>query len=726
MPSAKTVSKPKTSPSKAAKPPAKKSAGTPPAKDLIAGLRRLSKNLWWTWNTAPREVFRDLSPLLWSKSGHNAVEIMAQLSEQELAARLAEDHFALRAADALAEFDAYMTDTRTWASKNAKSFSNNPVAYFSAEFGLHESLQIYSGGLGVLAGDHIKSASDLGLNFAGISLFYREGYFQQRLSADGWQQEFYPLYRPEQLPMELVLNPSGSPVKVQVPLAQSLVTVQAWAVKVGRATLYLLDTNIEENEPHYRDITGKVYGGDSTTRINQEIILGIGGVKFLHALGLRPAVYHMNEGHSAFLTVELLREEIEKGKTFEEAKSVVKSKCIFTTHTPVPAGHDRFSPDLIGYSLGKSIEPLHIGFDEFMALGREHKSNPGDLFTMTVLCLNLSRNANGVSELHGDVSRDMWAEFFGTTAAKAPIGHITNGIHTFGWLNTKTEEFWERYAKGDKFFFQDAKALKAVIAAIPDEALWALRYGLKRDFLEFMLGRLEAQATRNGQSSGDIYKALSTDVLTIGFARRFATYKRAPLVFTDMERIARILNHPKMPVQLVFAGKAHPRDDAGKRFIQQIYQLSRLPQLSGKVVFLENYDMNVARHLISGVDVWLNNPMRPLEASGTSGQKVIANGGLNCSILDGWWREAYNGKNGWSIGKDEHLPDQNQQDILDAQSLYDVLESDLVPTYYRRNAGGIPTEWLKKVRNSMETLMPVFNTHRMVTDYIEKYYKVQK
>ncbi|MBC8044395.1 MAG: alpha-glucan family phosphorylase [Rhizobacter sp.] len=693
--------------------------------DLITGLRSLSKNLWWTWNSSARDVLAELSPLYWSRFNHNAVEIMARVSEPELTARLSDPDYAERVADVLATFNKYLGEKKTWASEHAKELTKQPIAYFSAEFGLHESLQIYSGGLGVLAGDHIKSASDLGLNFAGVSLFYREGYFQQRLSADGWQQEVYPLFRPDSLAMSQVIGEDGKPVTVSVELGQSVVHVQAWAVKVGRATLYLLDTNIEQNEPHYRDITSKVYGGDATTRINQEIILGIGGVKFLHALGLKPAVYHMNEGHSGFLTLELVREQVVAGKSLDDAKAFVKAECIFTTHTPVPAGHDRFSPDLMGYSLGKYAESLKIDFNTFMALGREHPNDPQEHFTMTVLCLNLSRSANGVSELHGEVSRDMWRGLYGNVEAKdVPIGYITNGIHTFGWLVQKTERFWLSRTQNDREFFRNPERLKEILDEVSDEELWSLRYRLKRDLMEFAYGRLSAQYERSGQMLGESFgNALSPDVLTIGFARRFATYKRAPLVFSDIDRITRIISNSEKPVQFFFAGKAHPRDDAGKKYIQQIVSLTRQSQFLGKVVFIENYDMNVARHLISGVDVWLNNPMRPLEASGTSGQKVIAHGGLNCSILDGWWREAYNGENGWSIGKDENHADQNYQDSLDANSLYDILEQDLVPTYYNRTESGIPTAWLKKVRNSMLSLMPVYNTHRMVSDYVLKYYK---
>ncbi|MDX2129800.1 MAG: alpha-glucan family phosphorylase [Chloroherpetonaceae bacterium] len=693
--------------------------------DLISGLKSLAKNMWWSWNVEAQEVFEALSPRFWSLDNHNPSDILNNVSEQELQARLRDPDFAKKVETTLKNFNAYLSDKNTWASKNAKEFSKNPVAYFSAEFGLHESLPIYSGGLGVLAGDHIKSASDLGLNFVGVSLYYREGYFQQKLSHDGWQQENYPLYAPKILPFELVTDSLGKPLIVSVEIGHSTVYLQAWAVRVGRATLYLLDANLEQNEHHYRDITSRVYGGDSTTRINQEIVLGIGGVRFLHAMGIKPAVYHMNEGHSAFLTLELLREEILSGKGFEAAKKAVKDQCVFTTHTPVPAGHDRFSSDLMHYSLDLFLKKLNIGFETLMDLGREVQGDKSQLFTMTVLCLNLSRTANGVSELHGEVSRKMWKSLYGVSdQKKVPIGHITNGIHTYTWMGEKSVHFWARKSKGDLAFFTDRKKLKSLLDSISDEELWAHRYTLRRDVVEFVRQRLDMLNHNHIQqlSLGE-ERVMSPDVLTIGFARRFATYKRAPLIFSDLKRIAAIINNPQRPVQIIFAGKAHPKDNGGKKFIQDIFNITRMTPFLGKVVFLENYDMNVTRQLISGVDVWLNNPLRPLEASGTSGQKVIAHGGLNFSVLDGWWREGYNGKNGFSIGKDESIEDQEAQTHLDALSLYDTLENHLVPTFYNRDKNGIPKEWIKMIRQSIETLLPVYNTHRMVSDYIMKYYK---
>jgi len=693
--------------------------------ELVKKLRTLSRNLWWSWNLEAQELFEALSPRLWSKYNHNPAEVMMNVSEQEIVARLGDAQFYEKVTTVLRHFEEYLNERQTWAASHAPELVERPVAYFSAEFGLHESLPIYSGGLGVLAGDHIKAASDLGLNFIGVSLFYREGYFQQRLSPDGWQQENYPLYRPEYLPMELVCDESGQPVLVSVELGHSSVYVQGWVVRVGRAALYLLDTNVEQNDVHYRDITSRVYGGDSTTRINQEMILGIGGVRFLEKLGIQPRVYHMNEGHSAFLTLELLRKELQSGKSQSEAIAAVKSQCVFTTHTPVPAGHDRFSADLMHYTLDTFLKTSGIDFESLMALGQEQSEDKHSPFTMTVLCLRMVRAANGVSQLHGKVSREMWKSLYGGKAENTPIGHITNGIHTHSWLNRTTLNFWQRFVQGDKEFFLDRDKLSEIIDKIPDEEIWALRYSLRREMIEFVRQRLEEQNLRHGYDMGMMYThTLSADTLTIGFARRFATYKRAPLIFTDLERIANIINHPERPVQIIFAGKAHPRDNGGKKFIQEIYHITRMPQFIGKVIFLENYDMNITRHLISGADVWLNTPLRPLEASGTSGQKIVAHGGLNLSILDGWWCEGYNGKNGFAIGKgDDPERSQDEQDKDDARSLYEVLEKQVVPEFYTRCPQGIPRAWIERIRHSMKTLMPIYNTHRMVREYVEKYYK---
>ncbi|MCZ7556327.1 MAG: alpha-glucan family phosphorylase [Bacteroidia bacterium] len=693
------------------------------------GLHVLARNLWWTWNPRAQDIFHTLSERKWRSSNHNAVMVLNAISRNELRARLFEREFLERVESVLQEFDDYMKKDDTWYHAHTKGKDGRLIAYFSAEFGLHECLPVYSGGLGILAGDHTKSASDLGLPFIGISLFYRNGYFQQTLGPDGWQHEHYPLLDPEALPVELVVDESGTPIVASVEIGHSRVYFHAYRVRVGRAIIYLLDTNRPENDLHYREITSRVYGGDSTTRVMQETVLGIGGVRFLRELGLHPTVYHMNEGHSAFLTLELLREQLAAGAAREAAEEWVKEHCVFTTHTPVPAGHDRFSIDLLDHLL--STFRASIGLDETTVLGYG-RQNPGDAdepFCMTILALKMSRAANGVSELHGQVSREMWKELFKADHADdVPIGHITNGVHILGWMANRTRQFWHKHLGEKWIYYLKKQAIWSQVSdpdLITDEDLWALRYGLRRDLIEYVRRMMRHQFQHSGSDYMSVQDSiLNPDVLTIGFARRFATYKRAPLFFRDFNRIAELINDSKRPIQLVFAGKAHPRDDEGKRFIQQIVGYTKNPALFGKVVFIENYDINVARHMISGVDVWLNTPRRPMEASGTSGMKILIHGGLNLSIQDGWWREGYDGGNGWSIGDDAHAEDAGVQDERDAAALYALLEGALVDEFYDRDGYGIPRRWLKRVRKSMETLIPVFNTDRMVSEYVVKYYKL--
>ncbi len=695
---------------------------------LIDGLHELTYNLWWTWNPKAQDIYQLLSERKWRGSNHSAVAVMKSVSRQELRARLWDKDFRDKVEDVLNDFHSYLAKPDTWAAMYAADLG--PVAYFSAEFGLHESLPIYSGGLGVLSGDHTKSASDLGLNFYGISLFYRNGYFQQTIAADGWQHESYPNMNPDLLPVSLVTDAEGKPVEAEVEISHNIVKFRAYRVNVGRATIFLLDTNHPENELHHREITNRVYGGDSTTRIMQEIVLGVGGVRFLRKMGIDPSVYHMNEGHSAFLTLELLREQLAAGAPKADAQEWVKKHCVFTTHTPVPAGHDRFSRDLIEYELGQFIKSMKMTVDEVIEFGKEDPAKLDDLFTMTVLALRMSRAANGVSELHGKVSREMWQHIYSVSSAdEVPIGHITNGVHLLGWMANRSREFWHKHLGVKWVYYLKNKAIWAQVAdpeLVPDEDIWALRYGCRRDLVEYTRRKQREQYQRYGNEYKEVQdNILSPDVLTIGFARRFATYKRAPLIFKDFQRIAELINDSKRPVQLVFSGKAHPRDDSGKRFIQEIVGYTKNPALFGKVVFLENYDINVARHMISGVDVWLNNPRRPMEASGTSGMKILIHGGLNLSILDGWWREGYNGENGWAIGDDSNLEDQEAQDHLDTENLYKLLTESVIPAFYDRDEYDIPRKWIQMLRRSMVTLIPVFNTDRMVSEYVEKYYKMQ-
>jgi starch phosphorylase len=703
---------------------AHKRESAPSVQELAQELRQLSRNVWWIWNPDAQMIFKELSPLIWERSQHNAVEVFRELSDQELQVRLLDPDFARIVKHVIAEFHAYMNLKKTWSAEYLPEFTK-PVAYFSAEYGLHESIPIYSGGLGILSGDHIKSASDLGLPFIGIGLFYRHGYFQQRVGPDGWQQELYPMNDPDQLPVELVERAEGGRLLNSVEIGHSVVYFQTWKIQVGRAPLYLLDTNLPENDEHFQGLTSHVYGGDIDTRIGQEIMLGIGGVRLLRSLGLQPSVYHMNEGHSAFLVLELFREELKTGVTVEQAEKKVRSTCIFTTHTPVPAGHDRFSSELIQHSLEKFWSTTGFSHDELMAYGRVDPENSDEQFTMTVLALKMSRSANGVSELHGHVSREMWKQLYQTEdPTKVPIGAITNGIHTPSWASMRAHDFWNKRLGLDwteklvnpKFWAQlDGDTLAT------DEELWALRYMLRRDLVEFVRTRHREQYSR-GDGPAGFDRLLSPDVLTICFARRFATYKRAPLFFRHLEKIIPLLSDPDRPVQMVYAGKAHPRDNEGKKFIQQILEMTRHPQLYGRVVFIENYDINVARHMVAGADIWLNTPRRPLEASGTSGMKVCIHGGMNFSILDGWWCEGYDGENGFAIGADFSEGSPEEQDERDFNYLHRTLAEEIIPAYYERDERGIPRQWIAHIRQMLKTLVPVYNTDRMVAEYAFKYY----
>ncbi len=704
--------------------------------ELTKGLHRLARNLWWTWSQEAQEIFQELSPRGWQNLYHNAVAILHEVSDYELRVRLQDHEFAQRVRDVLKNFEAYLTDKNTWGHQNAPALGGNPVAYFSAEFGFHESLPIAAGGLGILAGDHAKSASDLGIGFVGISLFYREGYFQQAINQENWQAEYYTLLNPKNLAIEPVLDAKGEPLVCVVEIAMTDVCFQAWRVNVGRCPVYLLDTNRPENEQRYRDLTLRVYGGDSTTRVMQEILLGVGGVRLMRALGLQPSVYHMNEGHAAFLTLELVREKLAEGRTFKDALARTKQECIFTTHTPVEAGHDRFSRDLMSYALMKLQAQLKLKLGDLMALGQVNPGTEQEPFCMTVLALKASRAANGVSELHGQVSRHMWQGLYpGKRAEEVPIGHVTNGIHLVGWMKGPVRRFWRRKLRektnqqvdtltcDNEMNSAEFWARVADPNFISDEEIWALRYKLRRELIEFSRRRLLLQGER--LTRGDFIAfdhLLNPDALTIGFARRFATYKRAPLIFQQFENIVKLVSDRHRPVQFIFSGKAHPRDDDGKRFIQHIIHISKYTELKGHVVFVENYDVHVARQMVSGCDVWLNNPRRPLEASGTSGMKASCHGCLNLSILDGWWREGYDGTNGFAIGDDSHPDNIEEQDRRDSQNLYRTLTEEVIPCFYARDAQGVPRQWVQKIRRAMVTLVPQFDTWRMVQEYTTKYY----
>jgi glycogen phosphorylase len=715
---------------------------SPELNELTVGLNRLARNLWWTWDQEAQEIFQELSPRGWQNLYHNAVAILHEVSDYELRVRLQDPDLAERVRHVLQSFSTYMKEPQTWAAKHAPELLVKPVAYFSAEFGFHETLPIAAGGLGMLAGDHAKSASDLGLGFAGISLFYREGYFQQAIDPNNWQTEYYTLLNPRNLPVEPVLNEKGEPIVCQLDVGMNRVAFHAWRANVGRVPVYLLDTNRPENEQHFRDLTLRVYGGDSTTRIMQEMLLGIGGVRLLRALGVQPSVFHMNEGHAAFLTFELLREKMQTGLKFENALERTRQECIFTTHTPVEAGHDRFSPDLMDYAMHRLRAQIPTPFAELMKLGRVNPNNQHELFCMTVLALKMSRAANAVSELHGRVSRHMWHGLYADRPVEqVPIGHITNGIHLLGWMKGTVRRGirrkltgrsvteidprfranlfdWENRVENPEFW-----KLMGDPEFLADEEIWAMRYKLRRELIEFARRRLLIQRQRLTQGDFIAFdQLLNPDALTIGFARRFATYKRAPLIFQQFENIVKLTRDKDRPIQFVFAGKAHPRDDDGKRYIQHIIHLSKYSDLQGHLIFIENYDMHVARQMVSGCDVWLNNPRRPLEASGTSGMKAGCHGCLNLSILDGWWREGYDGTNGFAIGEDAHADSVEEQDRTDSANLYRVLTQTVIPVFYDRDAQGIPRKWIQMIRRAMITLVPQFTTDRMVKEYTQKYY----
>jgi starch phosphorylase len=710
--------------------------------ELVAGLKKLSRNIWWSWDQEAQDLFQELSPRGWQNLYHNAVAVLREVSEYELRVHLQDADFERRARKVLQDFKDYLNSQTTWGHQNAPELHKNPVAYFSAEFGFHESLPISAGGLGILAGDHAKSASDLGLGFVGISLFYREGYFQQTIDAHNWQTDYYSLIDPQNVPLEPVLDANGQPLVCEVEIDMMRVLFKAWRVNVGRVPVYLLDANHPDNAQHFRDLTTRVYGGDSTMRVMQEILLGIGGVRLLRKLGVQPSVFHMNEGHAAFLTLELIREKMAAGKTFPEAQTATKAECIFTTHTPVEAGHDRFSQGLLDYALQLYRQKLPVEFPEILGLGRVNPQDATETFCMTVLALKLSRSANGVSELHGQISRQMWRSLYpNTPVEKVPIGHITNGIHLLGWMKGPVRKFWrEKLTNGEddackmwheKFGHDWAAAIHhtdfwekmADPSFVADEELWALRYKLRREMIEFIRRRLLYQSQRLGP--GDFIRfdhLLNPDALTIGFARRFATYKRAPLIFQQFENIVKLAHDERRPIQFIFAGKAHPRDDEGKRFIQQIIQFSQRSELANSLVFVENYDIHVARQMVSGCDIWLNNPRRPLEASGTSGMKAGCHGCLNFSILDGWWREGYDGTNGFAIGEDSQPDNIEEQDRLDSANLYTTLTSQIIPMFFDRDEKGIPRAWIQRIRRAMVTLVPQFTTDRMVKEYTRNYY----
>jgi starch phosphorylase len=693
----------------------------------LSFLLTLTYNLWYVWDREALDLIRRIDRDRWDEVGHNAVAFLGTLSPERLKALAGDESFLANLARVKEHFEKYLSGT-SWFSRNHDDFKDLRIAYFSAEFGLNECVRIYSGGLGMLAGDHLKSASDLGLPLVGVGLLYREGYFQQYLNVDGWQQETYPDNDFVSMPVSQVKDGKGKPLTISVTLPGREVFAEVWRLNVGRNPLYLLNANIEKNHPDDREITAQLYGGDLHMRIKQEILLGIGGVRALCALGIPPQVVHMNEGHAAFLALERIRILMEEeGLKFDEAREAASPSHVFTTHTPVPAGNDEFPPDMIWSYLGEyAVKHLGLDRETFLGLGRKNPFNPQEPFGVTVLALRLSNHANGVSELHGEVSRGMWQEIWPEVPEEEiPIVHITNGVHHASWISWDMSTLLDRYLGPRWLESPDDKAVWERVAQIPYSEIWRTHERRRERLVAFSRLTQHRQLERRGASGAECEKAweiLDPHALTIGFARRFATYKRATLLFRDIGRLEALLNHPERPVQFIFAGKAHPRDTAGKELIKTIVSVARRPEFRRRIVFLENYDMNTARYLVQGVDIWLNTPRRPLEASGTSGMKATFNGVLNLSVLDGWWCEGYEPGNGWTIGGSETYDSHEQQDEVESKALYRLFEDEVVPLFYDRGIDLLPKKWIDMMRKAFVTLCPVFNTHRMVKAYAEDFY----
>jgi glycogen phosphorylase len=689
-------------------------------------LKELAGNLWWSWDDECTSLFRELDPLMWRELDHNPVALVQLLEMRALDERASQLALHGRINHAYRRMQEYLRSKKTWGARHASVLGARIVAYFSAEFGLHESIPIYSGGLGILAGDHLKSASDLGIPLVGVGLYYDQGYFRQRLDRDGWQHEEYIDVDSGRLPIRHAMV-GGEPLVVSIDTRRGRIVARVWWLSVGRNTLLLLDSNIEGNRPEDRELTSRLYGGDERVRIRQELLLGVGGVKALHALDIAPGVIHLNEGHSAFAALELVRCRMEaEGIDSTEAMRRVSAHMVFTTHTPVPAGHDRFHADLVEEHLGPMREALGLDLRGLMALGRTNPADFSEPFCMTVLALKLSHRANAVSSLHGHVSRAMWAPLFpGAREEHVPIGHITNGVHVKSWLAPQMKRLYDRHFGPDWLTHGGDSRLWDAVDDIDDGELWEAHQTLKAQLIAIARRRAAMQAERRGESAAEVAvlkRTLGPDALTIGFARRFATYKRANLVLRDLETMASLVNQPQMPVQFVFAGKAHPHDLPGKAMLQEIAQLMHDPRFAGKILFIEDYDISVGRSLVHGVDVWLNNPRRPLEACGTSGQKVVLNGVLNLSVLDGWWAEAYDGLNGFAIGRGEVHSSATVHDARDADALRDVLAEQVVPLFYDRDADGLPRGWIFRVKRAIRTLGWRCSADRMVMDYVTRAY----
>lgn len=692
----------------------------------IKRLGELAYNLWWVWNPVGMRLYLQLNRRLWEKVNHNPIAFLHQIDEKKLIQASKDKYFLEEYDNVLAKFDAYMAKGDTWFSHEHPDLANRQIAYFSFEFGLHESMPFYAGGLGILSGDHLKEASDLGLPLIGVGFIYKQGYFVQKITEDGWQETSYYHFDFEEMPIISIEDESNKPVTITVDLPGRKVDARIWLLQVGRVSLYLLDTSIPQNQQNDRNLTSRLYSSDLEIRISQEILLGIGGVRALRKLGYEPDLWHMNEGHSAFMTLENVRELTAGGMEFDKAVEITRKRNIFTTHTPVPAGNDQFPIWLIDKYFPSYWEGMHLTRDQFIELGKQTQTW-GETFSMPVLALHLSERCNAVSELHGEVARKMWNFLWPERKEKdVPIQNVTNGVHMSFWLARRMRLLFDRYLGMDWMEHMDSPDLWTRVELIPDLELWDVRRHLKRKLINYAI-----ENARDHWQSGKRHATqvivdgvmLDQYSLTIGFARRFATYKRADLLFSDYERLLNIINNKDRPVQIILAGKAHPADEPGKLIIQKVYRAAKDARSGGRIVFLEDYDLNIARLMVQGVDVWLNTPRRPNEASGTSGMKAAINGTLNFSVLDGWWREGFNGSNGWAIGSDKDDADPNKQDEADALSLYNTLENEIIPLFYNSNSmGDASPEWIAKIKENMRSLSWQFNTKRMIKEYMQKMY----
>ena len=690
-------------------------------------LLEVAYNLWWTWHPGAVDLFMRLDRQLWHQSNHNPVKMLGMVSQKALDAAAQDENFLTSLSRVHERLQRHVKEQTQWAQQAKKDHGDFTVAYFCAEYGLTESLQVYSGGLGCLAGDHLKSASELGVPLVAVGLVYRHGYFQQYLNADGWQQEYYPDLDFSNLPLSMLKDNNGEPVKVSLKLAGRTVHIAIWHVQVGKVPLYLLDTNLTENQQDDRHITDRLYGGDMEMRIKQEMVLGIGGVRALSALGIEPDVCHMNEGHSAFLSLERIRRLIETHDvSFDEARQQAASSHVFTTHTPVPAGIDRFPPEMMQRYFKHFHDSLKLDMEGMLALGREDVTNKNEFFSMATLAMRTADYCNAVSRLHGEVSRDMWHTIWpGVPKHEVPIHHVTNGVHARSWLSPDLMQLFERYIGSQWQSRPSDPAVWKPVYDIPDLELWRVHEDRRRKLISWVRRQLRRQLEARGtnpQQVHDTCNALDDDALTIGFARRFATYKRGNLFLRDPDRLLNMLKETNRPIQFLIAGKAHPADGGGKDLIRQIVKFAEHSNAGHRIVFLENYDIYVARYLVQGCDVWLNNPRRPMEASGTSGMKGAINGVLNCSVLDGWWDEAYDPEIGWAIGRGETYTDLEHGDEVESKALYDILENQILPLFYDRDDQGVPRQWVGRMKASIARLMPQFNTNRMLDEYAKHFY----